>query len=236
MENFKEMLEDYLDENEINSKKKIDSEEIIKKKNHSKYKHQFENTITIREFVNNYLGINNSCENLRHIGLKSFGSPYIIGVSNDFAIKNNEFVLRNEILIVVDTYGNPAAYVNPNLLRQITTMEELKNTINILEKIRLNSLLGIKSLYDQYDFINKQINQLSLFYLNGNELLRKLNKKEVLIEIKNYVKHVSKNKDEITAIQERIEQTINLEYALIEQINEKIIEEEGKENDKYKRR
>lgn len=115
-------------------------------------------------------------------------------------------------------------------------MEELKNTINILEKIRLNSLLGIKSLYEQYDFINKQINQLSLFYLNGNELLRKLNKKEVLIEIKNYVKHVSKNKDEITAIQERIEQTINLEYALIEQINEKIIEEEGKENDKYKRR
>lgn len=237
MENFEEMLENYLDENEINSKKKMDFEEIIKKKNHSKYKHQFEKTITIREFVNNYLGINHDCENLRHIGLKSFKSPYIIGVSNDFAIKNNEFVLRNEILIVVDSYGNPAAYINPNILKQITTMEELKNTINILEKIRLNSLLGIKSLYDQYDFINKQINQLSLFYLNGNELLRKLNKKEILIEIKKYVKQVSKNKDEIAIIQEKIEQTINLEYALIEQIDEEImIEEEGKENDKYKRR
>lgn len=237
MENFEEMLENYLDENEINSKKKMDYEEPIKKKNYSKYKHQFEKTITIREFVNNYLGINHDCKNLRHIGLKSFESPYIISISNDFAIKNKEFVLRNEILIVVDSYGNPAAYVNPNLLKQITTMEELKNTINILEKIRLNNLLGIKSLYDQYDLINKKIIELSLSYSDGNELFRRLNKKEILIEIKKYAKQVSKNKDEIAIVQEKIEQAINLEYALIEQINEEIIiEEEGKENDKYKRR
>lgn len=158
MENFKEMLENYLDDEEINYKKKMDDLEEEPKNATSKYRHDFENTITIYEFVNDYLEVNQDCKNLRHIGLKSFNSPYIIGVSNDFAIKNKEYVLRNEILIVADAYNNPAAYINPILLRQITTMEELKHTMSILEKVRLHDLMDIRKLYEQFDFINKQIN------------------------------------------------------------------------------
>ena len=229
MENFAEMLEDYLDEDEINYKKKLDDTKEIQKNNTSKYKHNFENTITIYEFVNDYLGVNHDCENLKHIGLKSFKSPYIIGVSNDFAIKNKEYVFKNEILIVIDAYNNPAAYINPTLLKQITTMEELKYTMGILEKVRLNDLASIKILYDKFELINKQINQLNTFYLEGNELLKILNKKSILREIKMYVKEMSKSKDEINTIQSEIENTINLECSLIEEMDNKLFDkEEGK--------
>ncbi len=229
MENFAEMLEEYLDEEEINYKKKLDDIKEKQKNNVSKFKHNFENTISIHEFVNEYLEVKHNCENLKHIGLKSFKSPYIIGVSNDFAIKNKEFVLKNEILIVVDAYNNPAAYINPILLRQITTMEELKHTMSILEKIRLNDLATIKTLYDKFDLINKQINQLKTFYLEGNELLKMLNKKNILIEIKKYVKEMSENKDEINVIQTEIENTVNLECSLIDKIDDNLLEKkEGK--------
>ena len=229
MENFKEMLENYLDDEEINYKKKLDDLEEKPKNTTSRYRHDFENTITIYEFVNDYLEVNQDCKNLRHIGLKSFNSPYIIGVSNDFAIKNKEYVLRNEILIVADAYNNPAAYINPILLRQITTMEELKHTMSILEKVRLHDLMDVRKLYEQFDFINKQINRLEMFYLDGTELLRKLNKKNILKEIKKYAKQMSENKNKISDIQSDIENTIILEHSLIEKVNTKSLEKkEGK--------
>ena len=229
MENFAEMLEEYLNEDEINYKKKLDDIKETQKNTISKFKHNFENTISIYEFVNDYLEVEHNCENLKHMGLKSFNSPYIIGVSNDFAIKNKEYVLKNEILIVVDAYNNPAAYINPILLKQITTMEELKYTMGILEKIRLNDLVYVKKLYDKFDLITKQINQLNTFYLQGNELLKRLNKKSILREIKNYVKEMSESKDEINVIQSEIENTINLEYTLIDKIDDNLLEKkEGK--------
>ena len=108
-------------------------------------------------------------------------------------------------------------------------MEELKYTMGILEKIRLSDLASIKILYDKFELINKQINQLNTFYLEGNELLKILNKKSILREIKMYVKEMSKSKDEINTIQSEIENTINLECSLIEEVDNKLFDkEEGK--------
>ena len=94
MENFEEMLNNYMDNKEITEKINIENEELINdKKNNSKCIHKFENTITIREFVRDYLGTDHNCKNLKHKGLKSFNNPYVIGISNDFAIKNQEHIL-----------------------------------------------------------------------------------------------------------------------------------------------
>lgn len=76
-----------------------------------------------------------------------------------------------------------------------------------------------------------------MFYLDGTELLRKLNKKNILKEIKKYAKQISENKNKISDIQSDIENTIILEHSLIEKINTKSLEKkEGKQNDKHKRR
>ena len=218
MEKFEDLLEKYLDEEEIEEKKKIDgldSENEIKK---SKYKHKFPCTIAIREFVNEYLETEHDCTNLRHIGLKSFENPYVIGISNDFASKNMEYVFRNEILIVVDSHNDPAAYINPFLIKQIETMEQLKYTLNILKKIRLHNLSNIKQLYDEFDKVNKQMIIIKNDYLTGNELLKKLNKKYILTEIREQINKTTNINISFEEKIQEIEENLITEYQLMEQI------------------
>lgn len=146
MEDFKELLEKYLDEEEIAKKREEDSSEELEIKN-NKTINNFLITISIKDFVNYYLGTEHDCKNLKHRGLKSFNNPYVIGISNDFAAKNPDHVRRNEILVVIDDYGNPGTYINPNLLRKIKTMEECKHLLKLLQKVRIYNLEKINKLY-----------------------------------------------------------------------------------------
>jgi len=230
MEKFEDMLEMYLNEEEIEYKKKIDEEEMEIEKKTNKYRHEFKNTITIREFVNCYLETEHDCDNLKHVGLKSFKNPYVIGVSNDFAIKNMEYVLKNEILIVTDAYNNPAAYINPIILKQIETMEQLKYTMNILEKIRIHNIANIKKLYEEFDDLNKRMKLIKNNYLKGNEILRKLNKKYILSELKKYTEKSTEINILFEENREEIDQTLNFEYSLIEKIEDIIVDIEYNEN------
>ena len=65
--------------------------------------------ISIGQFVHQYLGINDenlNCSNLKHCGLKSFASPMIIGISNNYADKNPDLVKNGTLLIVLDCKQN----------------------------------------------------------------------------------------------------------------------------------
>ena len=152
MENFEEMLEKYLDEKIIGDKIQIDENEfeeenLIKKKNTST---NFLNTISISDFVKYYLGTEHECKDLKHKGLKSFNNPYVVGISNEFAIKNPDCIRRQEILVVIDSYGNPGTYINPVLLKNLENMEECKNILKILNSIRIVNLEEIVLLYNEY--------------------------------------------------------------------------------------
>lgn len=111
---------------------------------HDKRYDKIEDAITIKKFVNNYLGTHDvDCKNLRHIGLKSFGNPLVVGVSNDFADKNPEYVKTGSILIVIDSRGDRGSYINPNLLIKLTDRE---NVINIEKIIKDAKILDLKEL------------------------------------------------------------------------------------------
>lgn len=194
MENFDELLEEYIDIDEINEKIEDDlkQEDIKNNKLVKRSNNDFIKTITIKEFVNKYLEVNHECENLKHQGLKSFNSPYIVGVSNDFASKNPELVLKNDILVVIDSYKNPGTYVNPNLLKQIETMEEYKYALNLLEKITLNDFSNLKDLFTSYRDLLLKIEVSKKSYDENCKLLKTLKKKKILFDIRNNIKNKKK--------------------------------------------
>lgn len=59
-------------------------------------------SISIGQFVCQYLDIKADCRNLKHQGLKSFGSPLVVGVSNKYADKNPDLVKKGILIIVLD--------------------------------------------------------------------------------------------------------------------------------------
>ena len=221
MEDFKELLEKYLDEEEIAKKREEDSSEELEIKN-NKTINNFLITISIKDFVNYYLGTEHDCKNLKHRGLKSFNNPYVIGISNDFAAKNPDHVRRNEILVVIDHYGNPGTYINPNLLRKIKTMEECKHLLKLLQKVRIYNLEKINELYTEYMNIQNKILDLEKIYVDGCDLLYVLNKNNILRKIKKYVRESYEKRSEFNEQTEDIEKLLNNENSLITNLEELI--------------
>ncbi len=221
MEDFKELLEKYLDEEEIAKKREEDSSEELEIKN-NKTINNFLITISIKDFVNYYLGTEHDCKNLKHRGLKSFNNPYVIGISNDFAAKNPDHVRRNEILVVIDDYGNPGTYINPNLLRKIKTMEECKHLLKLLQKVRIYNLEKINKLYTEYMNIQNKILDLEKIYVDGCDLLYVLNKNNILRKIKKYVRESYEKRSEFNEQTEDIEKLLNNENSLITNLEELI--------------
>ena len=221
MEDFKELLENYLDEEEIAKKREEDSSEELEIKN-NKTINNFHITISIQDFVNYYLGTEHDCKNLKHRGLKSFNNPYVIGISNDFATKNPDYVRRNEILVVIDDYGNPGTYINPNLLRKIKTMEECKHLLKLLQKVRIYNLEKINKLYTEYMNIQNKILDLEKIYVDGCDLLYVLNKNNILRKIKKYVRESYEKRSEFNEQTENIEKLLNNENSLITNLEELI--------------
>lgn len=188
MENFEELLENYLSIEEIEKKKEIDLLETIdeiKKENSSK-NNNYLRTITIKDFVKYYLGTEHSCKNLKHKGLKSFNNPYVIGIPNDFAIKNPDCIVRGEIVVVLDDYNNYGTYINPILLKNIQTMEECNSIRKILNKVYVDDLSKIQELYEESLMINQKILELEKSYTSGIDLLSSLKKGYVLKRIREF--------------------------------------------------
>lgn len=205
MEKFEEMLEQYLDNDEISKKLNLDD---VKEEENVNYKkktcNNFFNTVTISDFVKYYLGTDHDCKDLKHKGLKSFNNPYVVGISNEFAVKNPDCIRRNEILVVIDSYGNPGTYINPLLLKQLEDMETCKTVLNLLSSIRLHNLSQIVHLYDKYMKTVNKIEKLEQQYIDGCDLLNQLQKNSILKEIKEYVKEISLKGSELVNIQNEI--------------------------------
>ena len=122
-EEFKELFEQYLDEDLIEAKKREDEKEIRYELHHTnkhvESRYTINDAIMIGDFVNNYLDIEGDCSNLWLSGLKDLNSPFLFGVSNDFANENVKLVRNRTLLLVIDGKGHRGTYVNPNLIKNI---------------------------------------------------------------------------------------------------------------------
>lgn len=224
MESFEELLEQYMDDVQIENKISSDIDIVDHEEKSSKKRigDNFLRTISISEFVRNYLGTEHDCSNLKHRGLKSFKNPYVVGIPNEFAIKNPDCIIRNEIIVVIDSYGNPGTYINPELLRDIQNMEEAKIVLDILSSVSVYDLKDVKILYEEFMMIIDTINALEQQYISGCDLLNQLQKKSILREIRKYAKETQIKKREISKTQKDIVDNINFRNKLLKKI-EKIV-------------
>lgn len=142
--------------------------------------------IPIDSFVDYYLGTKHSCSKLKHQGLKSFDNPYVIGVSNDFAFKYPNYIIKQELIVVIDDYGNPGTYINPINIQKIMELETCKEKIKLLEKISCHSFDEALFLYQVWTQLVINIQCLTGLYSGTYELLYMLNKKNLLRKIKKY--------------------------------------------------
>ena len=141
-ETFEKLLEEYLDEEEMAAKFENDlTEEEKKQRSLTDSPFTFQDTITINQFVNDFLEIPVDSKNLYHSGLKELGSSYVIGVDNTFANKNPELVYHQFLLIVLDAKYNRGTYINPRYLRKLLEKDNLEKEFKLFNKIRLNDLL-----------------------------------------------------------------------------------------------
>lgn len=148
--------------------------------------------IPIESFVNYYLGTEHNCSNLKHQGLKSFNNPYIIGVSNDFVLKYPDYIMRQELIVVIDDYGNPGTYINPINIQKIIELEICKEKIKLLEKINCHSFEEVSFLYQVWVQIIMDIQCLAGLYGGTYELLYLMNKTKLLKKIKKYAAEEAK--------------------------------------------
>ena len=137
-------------------------------------------TITIREFVNYYLETNHSCKNLRHQGLKSFENPYVIGVSNDYALKYPDSIMKNELIVVIDDYGNPGTYINPNNIKKLMELETCKEKIKLLTNISCHNFEEAAFLYKMWKNLTDEIKCLESLYGYNYVLFELVNKSKIL--------------------------------------------------------
>ena len=179
-ENFLELLEQYLDEEEIAMKKKedkIEEERELNIKTESNFTR--EDSISIDRYVNEFLGIPGDCSNLLHCGLKDLKCDYIMGIDNNFANKNPELVKQGYLLLVIDSHNKRGTYVNPFYLKKYVSKEAEKE-LTIFSRKRLNDLKKLEIFYKEYLIVLEEIKKNERFYnlLEENNKIKQLNKIE----------------------------------------------------------
>lgn len=144
-----------------------------------KYFDKYSDTISIGKFVNCYLGIDADCRNLRHMGLKSLESPYEVGISNAYADKNPEYVKNGMILLVLDSRGDRASYINPVVLKKLASGEE----DNLQKIIRTSKIHSFNELSEFHKAMQVLMNQLEIIDIYS-EFISDVGKEEAVQKIK----------------------------------------------------
>ncbi|MDD3341762.1 MAG: hypothetical protein PHN72_06215 [Bacilli bacterium] len=179
---FEEMLPLYLDVEEMEVKKEMDWKSSASASQKEKIQSPFntKDSISIQEFVNDYLQISGSCETLYHSGLKSLDCKYVIGVDNNYANKNPGLVYNGYLLLVIDSRGKRGTYLNPRDLKFFQDNQNIEEKAKQQEKTRLNDLREVKSFWTGYMTlctIMEQCNEISTLIRD----CKKTNKVKALI-------------------------------------------------------
>lgn len=134
MEKFEDLIDEYWDDAEVN-RKILGDEETVETIGDSRKDSPFStiDEISIDTFVNKFLDIKGDYTRFRHFELRNLDCPYVIGVANEYADNNPDFVINKKyLLIVIDRDGKRGTYINPIIAREFLNFdfEACKQTMN----------------------------------------------------------------------------------------------------------
>lgn len=223
MENFEELLEQYLDEEEIEKKKNLEEDIVEDKKLNSRKDLRYleEYTITITEFLRDYIkmDVNNiKTNNLTHKNLKDLtkDNPLVIGIFNDYV--DVDEIMKRDYLIVTDCFGNIGSYLNPNYLRDMTKLELMEKELKIIEKSKIVMLEELEEYYTKFMSVVREHDYLEKKCSRYYELLENVEKEDTIRKIRRYIKHFD---DSLLDAEEHIVKPNGLSKSIIEERNMK---------------
>lgn len=205
-EDFLSLCEEYLTDEafEQYSKEddKLDNEEDSSKSIRLDFSDEY--IISITRFLREYLGfdvyekqkkdseekyvLGNKTLDLYHSGLKDLKIPYVKGISHEYANQHPEYVLGGYIVLVVDTKGKKATYLNPILIKEyINRAKVFDEYQEICEKAE-NTKDEIDAIHSSYLCIKAKVDRINQMHmiLYETHTLRYVNS----------IKEMEKNKNE----------------------------------------
>lgn len=191
---FSELLEQYMDDEEIDYKKKLEQDDQYDeglKTSYTDLSYLDEHTITITEFLRDYLQMDISgikTKNLTHKNLKDLtkDNPLVIGIYNKYV--DIDEVIKQDYLLVKDCYGNIGSYLNPMYLRDLTKLEIIRRQLNIMKKVRISILSELNDFYNEFLLATEEYEYLTLKCSSYYEMLKKVGRQKTLKNIDKFIK------------------------------------------------
>lgn len=150
-----------------------------------KTKIYYEKDETGKRHTNKVTTAKTSYKTLWHQGLKDIGSPFVFGVSNEYANKNPDKVYDGELLLVIDSKGNRGTYINPKYLQALMYNDELKKRLTKLRKT------GIRDLELLADYMEECARLQAQIDINKKieRILKETHKTQKFKELKKEIKY-----------------------------------------------
>lgn len=197
-EKFSELLEKYLNEEEIN--KKIENEEIEYKTEEQEYESKTSHninkydSISMHRFITEYLNKDISlidANNLTHKGLKELmgDNPFLVGIHND--VVDIDEAIKMNYLVVEDKLGNRGAYLNPQYIKNLIKFEYIEKKLDEVKKKRIITFNKLEELYKEFMDVVTEYELLEEMCTGCLESIKKAHKAGKYNEIKSRVnKHL----------------------------------------------
>lgn len=145
-------------------------------------------TISIKQFLFQYLNINSSCIRLRHCDLKKFESPLVVMVGNEYADKNPDLVKEGFLILVLDCKKDKATYINPTYLKNIVIAKGIIAKMEEIERTKVYTFEDYKELYDLSKKLEEELSKVSRseYYESDLEELEIMGKSEVIEKLEEH--------------------------------------------------
>lgn len=186
---FEELLDDYLNKNEIEKKKEFDNLEMAKEEKKIAIEEgiNYDNTITIYEFLKNYLHtrMNPEFNRMTLTALKylGFNSSFVMGVHENFAKNNPELLDQEFLLLVKDAEHNRAVYINPYFISKLLEDEKINLKLKEFSSMKTIDLEDIGEYYNEYQRLlcDKEDNEIT------QKILKRTHKEKKFIKLKEII-------------------------------------------------